>query len=93
MAWIWGCCGCGVGWAATALIRPLAWEPPYATGAALKGQKTIIIIIVIIIPKKLRPVAAPSAPEEEHILVWELKRGDLTRKEGLGTFPDEGAEI
>ena len=26
--------------AATALIRPLAWEPPYATGAALKGQKT-----------------------------------------------------
>ena len=26
--------------AATALIRPLAWEPPYATGAALKRQKT-----------------------------------------------------
>ena len=26
--------------AATVLIRPLAWEPPYATGAALKGQKT-----------------------------------------------------
>ena len=25
--------------AATALIRPLAWEPPYALGAALKGQK------------------------------------------------------
>ena len=25
--------------AATALIRPLAWEPLYATGAALKGQK------------------------------------------------------
>ena len=25
---------------ATAPIRPLAWEPPYATGAALKGQKT-----------------------------------------------------
>ena len=23
-----------------ALIRPLAWEPPYAMGAALKGQKT-----------------------------------------------------
>ena len=41
---------CGVGhrrggsiWhrlAATALIRPLAWEPPCAVGAALKGQKT-----------------------------------------------------
>ena len=26
--------------AATAPIRPLAWEPPYATGAVLKGQKT-----------------------------------------------------
>jgi len=27
--------------AATALIRPLAWEPPYAVGAALeKGKKT-----------------------------------------------------
>ena len=24
---------------ATALIRPPAWEPPYATGAALKGKK------------------------------------------------------
>ena len=24
---------------ATALIRPLAWEPPYATGAALGGKK------------------------------------------------------
>ena len=26
--------------AATAPIRPLAWEPPYATGTALKRQKT-----------------------------------------------------
>ena len=26
--------------AATAPIRPLAWEFPYATSAALKGQKT-----------------------------------------------------
>ena len=25
---------------ATAPIRPLAWEPPHATGVALKGQKT-----------------------------------------------------
>ena len=24
---------------ATALIEPLAWEPPYAVGAALKRQK------------------------------------------------------
>ena len=26
-------------WAATAPIRPLVWEPPYATGAALKKTK------------------------------------------------------
>ena len=26
--------------ATTAPIRPLAWEHPYATGVALKGQKT-----------------------------------------------------
>ena len=25
--------------AATALIRPLAWEPPYSTGAALEKKK------------------------------------------------------
>ena len=25
---------------ATAPIRPLVWEPPYAAGVALKGQKT-----------------------------------------------------
>ena len=25
--------------AATALIQPLAWEPPYAAGTALKGPK------------------------------------------------------
>ena len=25
---------------ATAPIRPLAWEPPYAVGVAQKGQKT-----------------------------------------------------
>ena len=26
--------------AAVAPIRPLAWDPPYAAGVALKGQKT-----------------------------------------------------
>ena len=34
LLWLW--------WrlAAVAPIRPLAWEPPYAAGAALKRQKT-----------------------------------------------------
>ena len=34
VVWLW----CGS--AATALIRPLAWEPPYAVCEALKGRKT-----------------------------------------------------
>ena len=29
--------------AATALIQPLAWELPYATGVALKKKKKIVI--------------------------------------------------
>ena len=35
---IWCCCGCGKGLAAAAPISPLAWEVPYAEGAALKKQ-------------------------------------------------------
>ena len=38
LLWLW----CRLG--AAAPIGPLAWEPPYATGAALKRQKIIIII-------------------------------------------------
>ena len=34
MLWLWRRL------AATAPIRPLAWEPPYAAGVALKRQKT-----------------------------------------------------
>ena len=34
LLWLWG------RQAATAPIRPLAWEPPHAAGVALKGQKT-----------------------------------------------------
>ena len=33
LLWLW----CRL--AATALMQPLAWEPPYAVGGALKGQK------------------------------------------------------
>ena len=43
LLWLW----CRL--AATAPIRPLAWEPPYAVGAAQEiAKKTIIIIIIII---------------------------------------------
>ena len=40
MAWIWHCCGCGVRPAAAAPTQPLAWEPPYAMGVALKHTHT-----------------------------------------------------
>ena len=36
LAWLWLWCRP----AATDPIGPLAWEPPYAVGVALKGQKT-----------------------------------------------------
>ena len=39
--------------ATTALIRPLAWEPPYDVGVAL--EKTNIIIIIIIIMLSMLP--------------------------------------
>ena len=29
----------GIGWQLQLLLDPLAWEPPYAAGAALIGQK------------------------------------------------------
>ena len=35
LALLWLCCR----QAAVALIQPLAWEPPYALGAALKKKK------------------------------------------------------
>ena len=38
LVWLWLWLWCRP--AATALIRPLAWEPPYGAGAALKRQKT-----------------------------------------------------
>ena len=38
LLWLW----CRL--ASVALIQPLAWEPPYATGVPLKKQKIEIII-------------------------------------------------
>ena len=39
--------------AATALIQSLAWEPPYATGAALKRQKKKKIFPNKLFPNKI----------------------------------------
>ena len=34
---------------ATALIQPLAWEPPYTAGAALKWQNTYMYVFFKIV--------------------------------------------
>ena len=44
MLWLW------VRPVATALIRPLAWEPPYAAGAALektKNKKSYCRVVIV----------------------------------------------
>ena len=43
LLWLW----CGL--AAAALIRPLAWELPYAAGVALKRRKKIVSDIYFLI--------------------------------------------
>ena len=53
----WHCCGLWCRLAATAPIRPLAWEPPYTTGVALKKQKT---------KKKLNYVTFNLCPHSLH---------------------------
>ena len=68
LAWLWLWCRLVV----TAPIRPLAWEPPYATGVALKRQKKIH-------PKKKRKVlwsschgAAEANPTRNHEVVGSI---------------------
>ena len=45
---IWRCSELWCRPAATALIRPLAWEPPHASGRAPEKAKRQIIIVIII---------------------------------------------
>jgi len=47
LLWLW----CRL--AATARIRPLAWEPPYATGAALKRQNKNKVPVELGLPKPM----------------------------------------
>ena len=47
IAQIPSCCGCGVGQAAAASIRPLAWGLPYAEGLALKSKENIYVCVCL----------------------------------------------
>ena len=50
VVWLWLWCRL----AAVVPIRPLAWEPPCAAGAALKSKTIKIIIIIIKILKTIK---------------------------------------
>ena len=53
--WLGSCIAMAVAMpAAAALIGPLAWEPPYATGVGLKSK--IIIIIIFIYSNARKPL-------------------------------------
>ena len=60
---------------AVALIRPLAWEPPYATGAALKKKKK---------KKDKKTKHNKKPPKNHHVLITkELSTICLTSKQFL----------
>ena len=64
LLWLW----CRL--AAVALIRPLTWEPPYATAAALKSKIIIIIYLIDLTTDYLTPAvykAVDWAP-------WKIER-------------------
>ena len=60
--------------AATASIRPLAWELPYAAGAALKGLKT----------KKKKKKKYKLINFENKLLVTKGDREGVVGRDGLG---------
>ena len=73
MLWLW------LRTAAVAPIEPLAWEPPYAAGAALKREK-----------KKSRGVASgahSSAPDPAEVKPSSVNASDPTNPPSLNLMP------
>ena len=75
MAWIRHCCGCGVGLAAAALIQPLAWEPPYATGVTIKSKRN---------KQKSINVGRAFSPVFENREAYKLGKGEEETKKSKG---------
>ena len=65
VAQILSCCVCGIGRQLQLQIRPLAWEPTYATGVVLKTQKK---------EKKEKEIRFVVIRGKEK-MVWELDEG------------------
>ena len=68
---------------ATALIRSLAWEPPYAMGVARKGQKT----------KKKRKKEKEKIPFYGLIFPWSWGRGHLMEHWQVGSRTASDLEL
>ena len=69
LLWLW----CSP--AATALIRSLAWEPPYAAGTALKRQKqtTKKIFLIYLVLKFLVPKYFVSLLSKQRVRTLKLQ--------------------
>ena len=46
-AWIWPCCGCGVGWQLQLWFDPLVWELPFALAVSLKKTKKRGVVVKV----------------------------------------------
>ena len=67
------CCGYGVGHQLQLLFDPLVWEPPYATGAALKSKKKKRQILGV--PVVAYRVKNPASFREDAGLILALLSG------------------
>ena len=90
---IWHCRELWCRPATTALIRPLAWEPPYAKGAALEKTKTIITFKAWVIKGPVIPKDSLHPPLHVRIrLYWSSHRGSAVMNpssihEDTGSIP------
>ena len=76
--------------AATALIRPLAWEPPYAMGAALektKKKKRTLICIYLVLLFRAAPEAYGCSQARDPIIATAASHSNARSKPGLQPTP------
>ena len=65
---------------AIALIQPLAWEPPYGEGMALKRQKKKKKVIQIIILYIHKTIDTQIVPEVDTDNIWATPKSQVRRE-------------